>query len=92
MTEKALGSVSYRYGASESYSRIFRRSLFVVRNVNVGEQFTRENVRSIRPGIGLHTRYLDEVLGQHAACDLERGTPLTLAHVCWKQEDEPISN
>ena len=92
MTEKALGSVSYHAGASESHSRIFRRSLFVVKDVNAGEQFTRENVRSIRPGIGLHTRYLEEILGQHAARDLERGTPLSLAHVCWKQENERIPN
>jgi pseudaminic acid synthase len=84
MTEKALGSVSYQAGASESHSRIFRRSLFVVKDINAGEQLTRENVRSIRPNIGLHTRYLEEVLGQHAARDLERGTPLSLAHICWK--------
>ena len=47
-----------------------------VQNLKRGELFTVENVRSIRPGYGLHTRHLPEVLGQHAARDIERGTPL----------------
>jgi N-acetylneuraminate synthase len=85
--EKALGRVSYHAGERESQSRVFRRSLFVVKDVKAGEPFTRENVRSIRPGVGLHTRYLEEVIGHNAACDLERGTPLSLAHVCWNLEN-----
>jgi pseudaminic acid synthase len=60
VTEKALGTVSYRAGANEGHSRIFRRSLFVVKDVRAGERFTRENVRSIRPGLGLHTRHLEK--------------------------------
>jgi sialic acid synthase SpsE len=51
--------------------------LFVVQDVKAGELFTHENVRSIRPGYGLHTRYLEQVLGRRAARDVERGTPLT---------------
>ncbi len=74
--EKALGSVRYETTEKESASRVFRRSLFVVRSVRAGEPFTEENVRSIRPGMGLHTRYLPEVLGRRARCDIERGTPL----------------
>ena len=58
-------------------SRGFRRSLFVVQDMKRGEPFTSDNVRSIRPGYGLHTRHLAEVLGGQAACDIERGTPLT---------------
>jgi pseudaminic acid synthase len=86
--EKALGSVSYRPGANENHSRIFRRSLFVVRDVAAGERFTRENVRSIRPGVGLHTRYLEQALGRQAARDLKRGTPLSMSDVDWKQGNE----
>jgi pseudaminic acid synthase len=82
--EKALGRVSYHAAERERHSRVFRRSLFVVKDVKAGEPFTRENVRSIRPGMGLHPRYLEEVIGHNAARDLERGTPLSLAHVCWK--------
>jgi pseudaminic acid synthase len=82
--EKALGKVNYHAEERESQSLLFRRSLFVVKDVKAGERFTKENVRSIRPGMGLHPRYLEEVIGHHAACNLERGTPLSLAHVCWK--------
>lgn len=75
--EKALGEVHFGICEKESSSRIFRRSLFVVREVKRGDVLTTENVRSIRPGHGLHTRHLAEVLGRHAACDIERGTPLS---------------
>lgn len=81
VAEKALGEVSYDMTAREEASRVFRRSLFVVKDVKAGEEFTAENVRSIRPGYGLHTRHLDEVLGRRAACDVERGTPLSWKHV-----------
>jgi N-acetylneuraminate synthase len=74
--EKALGAVHFGLSKKESGMRIFRRSLFVVQNVKQGELFTSENVRSIRPGHGLHTRHLAEVLGRHAARNIERGTPL----------------
>jgi N-acetylneuraminate synthase len=76
VAEKALGTIHFGASAKETTSRVFRRSLFVVQNVKRGELFTTENIRSIRPGYGLHTRYLTEVLGRHAACDIERGTPL----------------
>lgn len=75
--EKALGTVHFGAGEKEASSRIFRRSLFVVQNVRRGEILTAENVRSIRPGHGLHTRHLQEILGRHATRDIERGTPLT---------------
>jgi len=75
--EKALGEVHFGFSPKEASSRIFRRSLFVVQDVKCGALFTSENVRSIRPGYGLHTRHLPEILGRHAARDIERGTPLT---------------
>lgn len=79
VTEKAVGSVSYGVTEREQASRVFRRSLFVVKDVQAGEMFTEENVRSIRPGYGLHTRYMDEVLGRCAAHDIVIGTPLSWA-------------
>lgn len=75
-TEKALGEARIGPSAKEQPSRIFRRSLFVVEDIKRGEMFTPNNVRSIRPAHGLHTRHLPEVLGKKAACDIERGTPL----------------
>jgi pseudaminic acid synthase len=77
MAEKALGSVHFGVSEREASSRVFRRSLFVVRDLKMGEQFTPESVRSIRPGHGLHTRHLTEVLGKTAAVDIQRGTPLS---------------
>lgn len=73
---KALGSV--RYGASkhEAGSLAFRRSLFVARDIKAGEKFSPDNVRSIRPGYGLHTRNFENILGQYATRDIECGTPL----------------
>ncbi len=75
--EKALGEVRFGSGEKESSGRIFRRSLYVVREMKSGEVFTAENVRSIRPGLGLHTRHLPEILGRRAACDIARATPLS---------------
>ena len=74
--EKALGNVDYELTAAEAKSRVFRRSLFVVAEVRAGELFTPRNVRSIRPGYGLHPRHLDDVLGRAASRQIPRGTPL----------------
>jgi len=79
--EKALGSVQFAPGPREANSLKFRRSLFVVEDIKKGELFTKQNVRSIRPADGLHPRHFNEVLGKHAACDIERGTPLGWALV-----------
>jgi N-acetylneuraminate synthase len=76
VAERALGGVHFGGSRQEAGSRVFRRSLFVVEQVLRGESFTSANVRSIRPGHGLHPRHLPEVLGARAACDIERGTPL----------------
>lgn len=76
-TERAIGRVHYGPTEHETESLIFRRSLFVVEDVRAGEPFTERNVRSIRPGSGLHPRYLDVVLGRPASRDIEAGTPLS---------------
>lgn len=75
--ERALGSVNYTPTPSEVKSRSLRRSLFVVEDVRAGEVFTHSSVRSIRPGHGLHTRHLPEVIGRQATRDVARGTPVT---------------
>ena len=75
--EKALGKISYEVSEKEKSSRLFRRSLFAVEDIKMGRKFTEKNVRSIRPGYGLHTRYLTVILGKKAKRSIDRGTPLT---------------
>jgi pseudaminic acid synthase len=77
--EKALGGVRYAPSERELPSRVFRKSLYVVRDIAQGEPFTGNNVRCIRPGHGLHPRYLEQVLDLRARRALLRGTPLSLA-------------
>jgi pseudaminic acid synthase len=76
VAEKALGKVHYGVSEQEAKSRVFRRSIFVVKDVKAGDIFTEDNVRSIRPGHGLHPRYLNQIMGCHAIANIERGTPL----------------
>jgi pseudaminic acid synthase len=74
--EAALGGVSYQVTAREQASRVFRRSLYAVRDIAAGEMFTRDNVRSIRPGHGLPPRELEGLLGRRARVAVARGTAL----------------
>ena len=77
LVEQSLGRVHYGLTRDEAKSLIFRRSLFVVRDMDAGEQFTSENVRSIRPSSGLMPKHLSSVLGRKATRRLTRGTPLS---------------
>ena len=76
IAEAAIGRVKYGAGEAEEKSKVFRRSLYVVSDVKAGEALTEKNVRAIRPGFGMHTRHLTEVLGHRAARDLSTGSPL----------------
>ncbi|HEX8578754.1 MAG TPA: pseudaminic acid synthase [Allosphingosinicella sp.] len=73
---RALGRVNYDLQGCEKGSIVFRRSLYVVQDIAAGEAFTRENVRSIRPGYGMPPKHLPEVLGATATRNLSRGTAL----------------
>jgi pseudaminic acid synthase len=77
VTEKALGKACFGEASSEEATKVFRRSLFAVENIAKNDVFTAVNVRSIRPGHGLHPRHLTEVLGKRAARDIKKGTPLS---------------
>ena len=79
--EQMLGTVRYGPTAAETPSARHRRSLFVVEDIAAGEPFTTSNVRSIRPGDGLHARHLNDVLGGVARESLSRGTPLSWRHL-----------
>jgi pseudaminic acid synthase len=73
----SVGHVTYEREASEAANLVFRRSLYVVRDIAEGEELTRENVRAIRPGYGLPPKYLDQVLGRRVRYELTRGTALS---------------
>jgi pseudaminic acid synthase len=75
--EKALGGVSYELTEKVKKSREFSRSLFVVKDIKAGENFTEENIRSIRPGYGLHPKYLRDILKKKSKKDVKKGTPLS---------------
>lgn len=75
--EKAMGKISYTLTERQKRSREFARSLFVVEDVKKGETLTEENVRSIRPGFGLHPKHYREIIGKRAAKDIKKGTPLS---------------
>ncbi len=72
-----LGSVNYNHTKNEKSCVPFRRSLYVVEDIAAGEEFTNDNVRSIRPGNGLPPKELPNILGKKAKSDIERGTPLS---------------
>jgi pseudaminic acid synthase len=75
--EKAIGEVNYELTEKMKKSREFSRSLFVVKDVEEGETVTEENVKSIRPGYGLHPKYYNEVLGKKFKSTVKKGTPLS---------------
>ncbi|MBU3126664.1 pseudaminic acid synthase [Clostridium tagluense] len=74
--EKALGTVTYELTDKMKNSRAFSRSLFVVKDIKKGEVFAESNVKSIRPGYGMHTRYYNEIIGKIAKEDISKGTPM----------------
>jgi N-acetylneuraminate synthase len=78
---QALGHVSYGATEAEKKSLQYRRSLYVVQNVNAGDLLTKENVRAIRPGFGLAPKHYDAVLGKRANRDVARGTPVSWSFV-----------
>lgn len=73
--EKALGIPSYGVSKQEENSMVFRRSIFVTKDVKKGEVFTEENTRIIRPGYGIKPKYYKDILGNRAAKDVKLGTP-----------------
>jgi pseudaminic acid synthase len=81
LTEAVLGQVTYELTDKSKKSREFSRSLFVVEDIKTGEHFSSKNIRSIRPGFGLHPKYLRKVLGKKATKNLRKGTPLELSFI-----------
>ncbi|HFU75983.1 MAG TPA: pseudaminic acid synthase [Bacteroidetes bacterium] len=75
-TEKLLGRVNYSLDEKRKQNRRFSRSLYVAKDIQKGEIFTQENIRSVRPGYGMHPKYLGDVLGTVADKDYQFGERL----------------
>ncbi|MCL0049755.1 pseudaminic acid synthase, partial [Peptococcaceae bacterium] len=74
---QALGEVKYGYVEAEKNSVKSRRSLYVVKDMKAGEAFTKENLKTIRPGLGLPPKYYDILLGKKVKRDVKKGTPVS---------------
>lgn len=77
LTEKMMGKIDYEMTEKKQKSRQFSRSLFITKNVNIGETISKDNVRSIRPGFGLHPKELPSIIGKKFSQNQEKGTPLS---------------
>jgi len=77
-TEKLLGKVDYSMTEKKKKSRGFSRSLYISQDIKKSEVFTEDNIRSVRPGYGLHPKYLNDILGKIADKDYEFGDRLTI--------------
>ncbi len=77
----ALGKPGYERQQAEEANKIFRRSLYVVRDLKAGDILTGDNLRRIRPGMGLEAKYYDYILGRHVNRDLCRGTPFQMEFI-----------
>ena len=75
--EEVMGEPTYGVSPQEESSRVFRRSIFAVRDIAAGERLTPDNVRIIRPGYGLKPKYYGDIIGMRTDRALERGTPLS---------------
>ena len=77
----ALGNVQTFVQKAEEKSKVFKRSIYIVKDIRAGETFTRENIRTIRPGDGLAPKYYDSLIGKKAKTDISRGTPMKMEFV-----------
>ena len=75
--EKSIGNVTYELTEKQKAGKAFSRSLYVVQDLKKGEKFTEINIRSIRPGFGLHPKYLKDLIGKQAKIDFRKGDRLT---------------
>ena len=79
--ELAFGKVTYELTDKQKNSKGRSRSLYVVEDIKKGEVFSEHNMKSIRPGYGIHTKYWNDILGKKAKCDLKKGTAMRWEYV-----------
>ena len=79
--ESAIGVVDYSLTEKQQKGRDFCRSLYVVKDIKAGEVLTKDNVRSVRPGFGMHPKFYKDILNKKSMVDLEKGTPLKMSFI-----------
>ncbi len=78
--ESSIGKIDYELTEKQISSKVFSRSLYVVENVKKGEFFTQKNIRTIRPGFGIHPKYLFKIIGKKSTRDINKGSRLKHFH------------
>jgi pseudaminic acid synthase len=86
---QALGSIHYGHTEAEVHARTRRRSLYVVADLKAGDVLTKDNIRAIRPGLGMQPQFLDIVLGMRVTQNVSTGTPLSWDHLKQKSPEKP---
>lgn len=81
-TKKAIGCVNYTLSERQKKSRERGRSLYVSKDINKGDVFDSSNIKSVRPGYGLHPKYFDEIIGKRSTRDLKMGDALKWDYIC----------
>jgi len=79
--EKSIGTVDYTLTEKQAKGRDFSRSLYIAEDMKVGDVFTEINLRSVRPGFGLHPKYYHQLIGKKALKDITKGTPMRLDYI-----------
>jgi pseudaminic acid synthase len=79
--EKLLGTPTYNFDEKNIKGRAFCRSLYVSKDIKKGEVISEENIRSVRPGHGLHPKYLKDILGKKAKRDYSFGERFKLEDI-----------
>ena len=79
--ESAIGLVDYTLTEKQAKGKDFSRSLYIAEDIKAGEIFTDKNLRSVRPGFGLHPKHFNEIIGKKSNQDLEKGTPMKLNYI-----------
>ncbi|MBB5439634.1 pseudaminic acid synthase [Pedobacter sp. AK017] len=79
--ESSIGKIDYTLTSKQKKGKEFSRSLYVVEDMKIGDVITEKNIRSIRPGFGLHPKYYAEILGKTVKVDLERGVAFKLSYL-----------
>ena len=86
---QAMGSIHYGHTEAEVHARTRRRSLYVVADLKAGDVLTKDNIRAIRPGLGMQPQFLDIVLGMRVTQNVSTGTPLSWDHLKQKSPEKP---